>query len=75
MKIKLWNRIEIKGTFDTYEIEQGLIEDRPDYFVTTSLNGYCNYDMGGHRSLIAAIQHVQQMIRNEYRDRCLDKPE
>jgi hypothetical protein len=68
-KIKLWNRIEIKGDFDTYGIEQD--ENR---FITTSENGYDNSDGGGHRSLVVAIQHVTAMIKTEYIDRCLEEP-
>lgn len=67
--------ITIKGTFDTYIIEQGDLDERfPNNFFIKSVNGYSNFETNGHKSLMAAVNHVQKMIRNEYVDRCLDKP-
>lgn len=70
VETKLWTRIEIKGDFDRYEIFQ----DEEGRFITNSEKGYDNSCTFGHRSLVAAIQHVYAMIKTEYLDRCMEKP-
>lgn len=63
--------ITIKGDFDTYRITQNV--DSYSIFVIESERGYSNYDHP-HKSLVAAIKHVNTMIKNEYIDRCLEEP-
>lgn len=71
MKTTLYSSIMIEGDFDKYKINQDM-DDRKFYI--TSENGYSNHDAGGHKSLCAAIKHVERMIKNEYVDRCIERP-